>query len=555
MKSPNQAILWEFWRMNRIDAGVRMGAVCVFALLLFTAAERLGGIQAQVIRGIVTLLMLSLSVMSASWMNALDHAGMVYNFRLAFVRPVTSLQIVLIPMMLVVFLAITCYLLPALILRNLWGAPVPIVGPCVLVASQVACFCAAVWSCSTRPRRWVSLVLTASLIAFLFSVFVWRHQSEVPFLLEMGRPEYFDLWLSEILVCVVLFVGAVCITWRSIDRQRHGVSTKPWPKMFRKSKPVSVSTAEIGISETGRRFSGPVAAQFWYEVRQVGPNALRLGIVLPLLLFAFLVPVAWIDTKWQYASHVWLVAMLACPVLFQFVGADSALGLLNRNGAVYLSSFDATRPMACDALIAIKLLAIAFSSLVNSFWCIVLGTVYLGFKGDWQVFQSAHALMGEIPGYWWAVVGLNLMMAYLGSTSGLLAFGLVIPLAGRWVVGLSGFLFFHVLLFIWDSHRGWQLSLLWHSYGYLVAVSIPAICIWAQWKVLRRGVVRWNYWIATLVLWAIYIASTWAVYDKVRAQVFAEVPLVGLLLLCSSLCLPLAATMGAPLVLSAHRHA
>lgn len=550
-----QAMLWELWRTSRFELLVRLAWQVAIIFLIYTATADASAPEIAVVRGVVVLLLAISSTFSMTWLNALDSEDVNngFSFRLGFTRPVSTARLVALPMLFSVVVAVSFYLLPAALFRFLMGVPMPLVGPAVIIASAIVCLVATAWSPATRIGR--SLAITGLLVVQGIAMYFFhnsRHDPDV-LLMAIGKPEYFQLAWYEYAALIVVAAAAFIVVLIAVEGQRHG---DRWFEGLRLASSRWRLPPVARAASATKPFPGPVAAQCWYEMRRFGSLLLALGVAGALIVVGAISTMLWLDPNWQGAPSIALLAVVICPIVYQVVGVNGAIGLRHKQGSVTYSAFDATRSLSNDQLIAIKLLVVAACSLA-AWLCMVAAVVmHAAAAGYWptlvQSGEVASGQLGHVPSYWWIAGVSNAVLLYASSSSILLALGLWLPLHPKVLV--SGFLviFLHLILAGWDEHHGWRLQLLWVTYAYLLAVAIVAVSFFALWKALAAGYLTKRFFGFAFGLWVIYILSSVALYTKTTSALSIPLPLLALG--GAMLLVPLATTAAAPLALAAHRH-
>ena len=549
MRTPVQAILWELWRTSRAELVIRIAAQSALVVLIWLLAD-LDETQLQVVRGIAVMLLALTSVLSFTWLSEFDSRQSGFSFRLGFTRPANTATLVIVPLVFLVATAVACFLLPAMVFRVLLSPSFPLAGPAMWVAVLTCCLVAATWSAGTKTGKRIAIIAAICGCALALVAFHTIRQDPDPFLLALGKPRYFDLaWYeSAVLVAVAAIMTAVTIA--AVDRQRHDVAGRTLGTGWRGSLALFRSTRH-------RPFRTPLAAQCWYEMRRFGNTVLLLSVAAPLVVFAAVRLIALADPRWEGAPQAWLFAIAACPFAYQLIGADGALGLRRTQGATQLSAFDATRPLANDRLIALKMLIIAGCSLFGCLCMAVAAALHAHLSGDGEAWARVGAMLsravGDVPAYWWAIGACNAALLYVSSTSAVLAFGLWLPLHRRLFAWGIAAVYIHIFLLGWDAAHQWRLRLLWTAWGYAIAVAVVAACFAALHKAVSAGFLGRRLLGAALILWMIYVSSAVTLFRE--AQPAASIPLVAIVLGGALLLVPLATTAVAPLALAAHRHA
>jgi hypothetical protein len=551
-------MLWELWRTSRFELLFRVVGQSAFILLIYSSMDDFSEPQIFVVRGIVVLVLTLSSVFSMTWMKELESENKQsgFSFRLGFTRPISTIGLVAVPMIFTVVAAVVCFILPASLFGLLLGVPMPIVGPATAIACIVVCFVATSWSPTTTIGKSIAVVMLLIGNGVALFLFHGGRDDPDPVLLAIGKPGYFDFAWFEYAVFLGLSTIAFLLTIFAVDRQRHG---DRWEIVRPRAAGAATRGNPSGTlgSAAAKPFSGPIAAQFWYEMRRFGNRLLLFGVSFPLMVFVLIRTVLWFDPDRNGAPIVSLFALAVCPFVYQLIGADGAIGLRRKQGATRFSAFDATRSMANDQLIAVKLLVIAACSLIG--WLIMglavgLHAVAYGDGQAWaRIGATLSQAVGDVPVYWWAAGIANAALLYISSSSIFLAFGLWLPLYRNRFAFTVALLYIHLLLASWDAANGWPLRYYWLGCGYLVSVAIIGGCVFALRKALSAGYLGKRLFGCAFCLWVIYVSSTVALYLKLAPDI--PIPLVVTVLGFSMLPVPLASTAIAPLALASHRHA
>ncbi|MEQ1829186.1 MAG: hypothetical protein ABL921_24700 [Pirellula sp.] len=562
MQTPIQAMLWELMRTSRVEILLRVGAMCCFMVMTNLVSRDLGDFQNQVVRGVAVTMLMMTAPFSQTWLGELDSNSRGFCFRLGFVRPISTLQLVLVPLLFVVLSSMACYLIPAVLASYLWNSPMPLLGPALLIALIVQLSVAVVWSCATRSSKVLGIVLLAIVIMGLAVFFVIRSNSPDPILLALSRPGYFDLSWQQYLLCFAIMLATTIATVFAVDRQRHG---DEWEftaitRIFGYTRTAGTFTQSIR-----HPFRTMVTAQCWYEWRQFGTKVLIAGILASVFVISFLVVCNLLYPGRNPNTVTWIIALVLSPVFFQMIGTDGAIGLKNVHGATRLSLFDATRSLSNDQIIFVKLIVIAASSLVAWLCMATAAGIDLFLLGNSENWTANHlvptALADAIPkisaqmGYVGWLVGLsNFLLLFVSSSSSFLAFGLWLPVY-RWRIVLAGaILVLHASILVFALKYGWRFPFALTAYGYLLAGLTIFVCVASIWESLKLGAMRRSYFIAFGSLWAIYVISAVVLFSKVAAHIPIAIPTVAIVLLAALLMVPLAATAVAPLAYATHRN-
>lgn len=254
----------------------------------------------------------------------------------------------------------------------------------------------------------------------------------------------------------------------------------------------------------------------------------------------------------------WLAAILFFPLASQMVGADAALGIRKRQGALHFPPFDATRALRNDQLIAIKLGLIAACSLAGWLWLWAVALAQGWLSGDWplwvelfdRIAGAAELTASEVPFYWWISAAFSFAFLYVTSTSIMLAGAMWAALHPRLLGCATAWLFSHYLLAIYDFAHGWCFLVLWISYAWIGSAAILFLSVWAIRRALKSGFLGPRFFLIAFVAWAVYLASA----GTFLMEIAPVMPACVLALVLASLLIPLATTAMAPLALAAHRN-
>lgn len=558
MSSSVRAMLWELWQTSRMELLSRLGYSVLLVLALVESMRRTGKADLlETARGIVVLVAVISSWISMGWIRELDRENSGFSYRLGFTRPVSTLQLVLVPLAFATMISVVCFLVPTMLFVQLTGTPQPIVAPAVFTACSCVWLTAATWSPTSFPDKMAAMILTFAVMVVLLVIHHANREYEAPFMLAIGRPDYFQLGWTHYVLLLAMTAAAIFGAVVAVGWQRRG-------EKLSISEPTSALVAGMFAGDAVRKpFRNRMTAQFSYEFRRCGPPVLLLGIAGPILLWLFgrvmilMYPhVAKQNTIWQGEPVLWLIGLLLSPVIYQILGAHGTVGLRRVEGVWRFSAFDATRSMSNGQLIAVKLIAVAVCSIVawSFMWMGALLYIMSGGNDLMEPGISAAALqiVGDVPAYWWFLAFCSVTISYISLTSVMLAFGLWMPLHPRLFVGLSVFAYSHIGLAIFDKERKWLGAGWWTAYAYVVAIVLTLACVYAIRKAIRvRAISRQTLgWL--IALWLVHVATTIAL--TLKSPESNSVPAAVAVLLGASLLVPLGATALAPLALASLRH-
>ncbi len=582
------AMLWELWRISRFEVLMRFAFVLAFVLLIFFLSKNFNETQVAVIRGIVLMLLGIACVFSTTWMSDLDNQHAGFTFRLGYTRPISNLLLVLVPMAYSVATAMMGFMACAILVKVMLGQSLPWLGPALVLGCMVCVFTCVAWSSTHTVEKLIGVFLAAlAIIAGLSARHSLRSETD-PILLAIGKPGYFDLAWYEYLCILFLMAASVAVTVTAVGRQRYGEGLQ-WSLL-----PVSLVRAWLSnrwlvacgtwlsVVTTPRKSSGPFVTQCCFEARRSG-HVLFVALLACALVLAFVVLVPLVNETWggAHSPRVWLGAMAFSPLLYQLLATDPVVGLQHKQGSTRLSLFDATRPLRCDQMMAIKMLVVAAWSVLGFCLMALVAAIYTTSAGQWHDWEDMgrnliSAVQQLAAGNWasstelaepsntvprgvsvaWYLVGLcNLVVLYFCSTAMLMTFVFWMAKYHKLSVGCAILLLVHLGVWAWDVSHGRPLRALWLAYGYLIPISLTLASLVAIRIAISSGVLSKQYFAGALCLWSVYLVSSLLTTIKIMATMSVNsVHPMAWLCGIAILLLPLAITATAPLALAAYRH-
>lgn len=558
MNTPLIAMLWELWRTSRAELFGRMAFHSLMVLLCAGIGQEHFPGERDVLRGVVIMMVSVGCVFSVTWMSALDDGGSGFRFSLAFSRPVSSTQLVLVPMLYTMAYAVVSFWVVAGLFCLASGSTLPIVGLSAGIACAVACFVATAWSPSTKVGRWISVV--AVLIGFvaLITVFHLRREESEPWLLVMGRSDYFQFAWYYYAMCVVVSAMAAVVAIVGVDRKRHG---DKW-RVFKSNAKVFHWPDRVQ-RRSRQPFRNEFAAQYWCETQRIG------HAVFPFAICAPLIPIAWVVSAplfaektaiWRGTPIIWISALILSPFAFHAFGADRAVALQRRQGASWLSSFDATAPMASDRLAAIKLIALSVCTFTGWLLMFLAAVCHSAIIGNWEVWAQIGnrltATVEDVSGVYWCVGLAACVLLCISSSSMILTFVLWVAKNERYFAAIVAVGMAHGALLLASDIFKWNVTAYWIAVGYALAIGILVVCGRVLLRAYTAGYFGKPLLQLTFVLWSIYVVSSIVFYVKAAPGITSrfDIPIPVYAIAAASLLVPLAATAAAPVALDSHRH-
>lgn len=508
MRSPVVAMLWEQWRLTRVEAAQRFGLGIVAvsaALVLFDATP-------------TTALWFLIAVHSCFWFSIsklnggrfMDGYKPGFPLHLLYSRPVPTVVFVVIAM---AYDALSCaalYIASAALLGIAFGQPLPLFSVALwLVTFHLACTCIQ-WSTRNRVVQWAGSI-------------------------GIGWPLFFQLYDNvssslqvefspiENAAMVLIWVVSFGLTIAGVARQRRGDAVAREPG---KTESGVYPNWLINLFRFPCPTSSAMRAQAWFELRSSGLPVLAVGLgvaTLIFLLFAISVSVAPVRT---FAMGV---AIFSAPIML-FLLASNAFGIRRRQGRLYASLFESTLPYGTAQFAVLKVLVRAT--------CVLVALLAIGMSvwtsaslmGTWEMWAPAgdkNAVPGllelrhEIGGAFAQQTGY--VYAALGVVAAIIIAGVVVWHAARealraryghgvlivdWLPPFCGFALILVTLAgRFGIASPSQVAALFGAIGWIMTGAIVLATIYLLWSGFAERVLTIRYACGALAITAVFAAA------------------------------------------------
>ena len=376
LRSPSVAILWELWRVTRIEVAWKLALPIGAA----TVVLALSSSQREVVKDANAAVALFLIVIPHvfGWvsMAKLNNGRPGFPLYLHYTRPVRTALIVGLPMAYLTAVSSAIYLVSALLLRVTSGYAFPLLTVAAWMAALTVIGVAATWSTRDRQIQLVTMMI-ATLIAWyvsverLTAVEIEGNYDWPPRL----WPTLFDWPLTDYAVIALLGIASFSVTAAMVTRQRRGdelaVSTRA---------AVTGTPAEgwwdwfVGLFRVPCPTSSATRAQVWLDLKSNGFPVLATGVTLAIVILLMAAASGPLDAAnlevmrgsapCVYGECITLfpVAPLffaALSLLIVLLLAGNAFGIPRRQGRTYISAFAATQAYGTAQLAALKVLVMS----------------------------------------------------------------------------------------------------------------------------------------------------------------------------------------------------
>jgi hypothetical protein len=378
MHSPVFAMLWESWRLTRVEAAGRLslGIVAGSAALAGFAAtpshenvKDFGATVALVF--IVTVnAPLWLSIAKLNGGRFLDGYRPGFLFHFLYTQPIRTVVLVGVPMAYDAVAAAALYLVLAILLGLTFGYPFPLLPLALWIAAFHVTQTTAQWATRNRIVQWLGAMAAST----VFTVLAWRRGEQWPAQFEFSFADY-SLMASIVLASFGLAVAGVA-------RQRHGDAPVATPRLAASG---GFSDWLVNLFQFPCPRSSATRAQVWFDLKSTGLPGLTIVLACAMvnpLLFAIGGPVA--------PLRPYAVMFAGFSVLVVLFLGGNAFGVRRRQGRIYASVFETTQARGTGPLAALKVLVRTV--------CMLAALVAIG-ASLWASLSLVSAWGKDAPGF------------------------------------------------------------------------------------------------------------------------------------------------------------
>jgi hypothetical protein len=373
LNSPIAAMLWENWRLSRVEAVWRFGVGMVAAsgAMAFLGAP----VNAAFVILIVVNSMFWFSISRLNGGRFVDGYKPGFPFYLLYTNPVSTRTSVAVAMLYDAISGLALYLVSAALLGYAFGQQFPLFSVTLwMLACHLACTCIQ-WSTRNRAVQWTGSIVIGWPLYFL--------------LIHAASPELrLQFSVGENVLLVSICVLSLILAVAGVSQQRRGDAIASAPRavgspgypfwlvnLFRFPCPTSSATR----------------AQLWFELKSSGLPVLMIGLAVALLIFvlsAISITIA------PARTAAIAIIGLSVPVLLIALGGN-AFGIRRKQGRRYTSAFEATQPSSTAQLASLKVLVragcvlVALTAIAASVWAC---SSFLGAWGTWTPEEGKNVL-------------------------------------------------------------------------------------------------------------------------------------------------------------------
>ena len=367
MRSPIVAMLWEQWRLTRVEAAWRLGLGIVggsAAILLFDAATD----AFWIVLTVNAFMWFSIAKLNGG--RFMDGYKPGFPFYLYYTRPMSTIAFVSVTVLYDAISGVLLYLVTAALLGFAFDQPLPLFSVAAWILTARLAYTCVQWSTPNRVVQWVGSA------AFGIPMLLALQDHRVASSLQFEFP------MSAIATTILVGAAAFGLTVAGVARQRRGDSVAIAPQPTGSG---GYPDWLLNLFRFPCPTSSPTRAQVWFELKCSGLPVLSIGLSMAVLVF-LLYAMGIVFGPLRPAA-VAAPVMFGIPILLFLLGGN-AFGVRRKQGRTYLSAFEATQPYATSKQASIKVL-------VRS-GCVLAALIAVGFS-IWASSSLMNAWDGWFP--------------------------------------------------------------------------------------------------------------------------------------------------------------
>lgn len=378
LHSPVVAMLWENWRLSRVEAAQRVGlsiAAGSGALLLFD--------NGATVAFWIVILQFSFIYFSIAKLNGgrfMDGYKPGFPLYLLYTRPVPTSVLVGVAVAYDALSSAVLYVAIALLLGYAFDQAYPLLPVVVLIVVYHLGYACVQYATRSRAAQWIgSIVITLPAFFLLYR--------------PGTSPQQLEFLPIEYVLLTVLGVVFFALTVAGVARQRRGDSVANVPRSARSAGSVEYPEWLLNLFRFQCPTSSATRAQMWFELKSSGLPVLAIGLGLALLILVLFAIGIYVEVFRMLAIAS---VMLSGPILLVVLGSN-AFGIRRRQGHAFASAFEMTQPYGVSRLVGVKWLvrtACVLLSLVVVSVSVWASSSFMTYWGTWLVEGGKNAVPG-----------------------------------------------------------------------------------------------------------------------------------------------------------------
>jgi len=352
MLSPVFAMLWENWRLTRIEAAMRLAQSLVLAagaVILFGVGDK---VVFWILLGGTAFIWFSIAKLNGG--RFLDGYKPGFPLYLLYARPVPTSVFVGVAMAYDALSHVALYIICAVLLTFAFGKPLPLFSISIYLVTCHATYFCVQYSTTSRVIQWTGSLIFIPLFFLLFE--------------RVSSPLHVEFSVTENAVMVLVCLVSYGLTVAGVARQRRGEAIAIVP---RPAGAAGYPDWLVNLFRLPCPTSSATRAQVWYELKSTGVPLITIGLSMAVVVFIlYAASIAFAPVR---SAAIAAPIMFGVPILVFLLGGN-AFGIRRKQGRTYLSAFEATQPYGTAHLVSVKVLVrtacllFALITVVTSLW-------------------------------------------------------------------------------------------------------------------------------------------------------------------------------------------
>jgi hypothetical protein len=567
-------MLWENWRLTRNESAQRLVQGFLLsgaALAWFAGFGRAGNDSARFALFLLgmTYMPMWISVARLNGGRFMDGYRPGYPFYFLYTRPVRTFVLVGAPMAYNVGLTVALYIVSALVLRQAFGSPFPVLPLAAMLAAFHVAQWAAQWGTSSKAVQWCGSIVAAMGFTGLA---MWR-----------GRewPARFDFSIGDYTLMAAVAAACFSLTVAGVARQRRGDALAFNPRTVTRS---GFLDWLAGLFPSTCPTASATRAQIWFELKSSGLPVLAIGGALAIVIPLLVVIGVQIDVVLSRFYHrpaglagpaslaAAMVVALFSPSTVLLLGGN-AFGIRTRQGRTHASVFDATQACGTARIACLKVLVrsvcvlAALVAVGVSVWAAMSFIAVSDSGAPLQRYEPVRSWQRALEGPIGAMsasqllalafiisAGVAIMVAVRAALPALRTrYPRLLKIAG-WTLLLDGVV---LVLLSLGARRGIVAEVvavaIFKASRWGVAAAIGLAALYVVWRTFAERLLTLRATLVVVLISAAF-ATAWVTVLRATGMPLADMPTLDALAMLSPAALPLMASVLAPWSLSCARH-
>jgi hypothetical protein len=352
MRSPIHAMLWEIWRVTRVEVVFRLVVGIVgglTALAWYASVAPPGNPTKTRDFGALVAMVLLVFPHFVGWLSLprVNQHRAGFPFTLLFTRPVRTTVMVGVPMAYLTAVPVAIYLVSALLLRAISGYPFPLLPVAAWIAALSVAYLA-IWPARSKSIEAVSgAIICSAWVMFMLARltafpdgFDWHDSPSL-------WPTVFAFPLTDYALIALIGLASFGVAVAGVRRQRHVVA----PAAAQWIPGAGFPERLVNLFRFPCPTSSATRAQLWFELKARGLPILSIG-----LTFAILIPLMFAVSSAIEAAFPGGIADIIASSFVALSAMFFLAVLVFGGGAFGLRAIESTQPYGSAGLAGLKVL-------------------------------------------------------------------------------------------------------------------------------------------------------------------------------------------------------